>query len=402
MLRKILLVILAAAAVLALLAVALREPTQLVATASASQGPLTVSFTEEGRTRIRQRYVLSAPVAGQLRRIALQVGDAVQAGQTLAEIEPATSGLLDARTRGQLQAQLRGAQATLAASRQRSAAAQAELQLARSELARLTPLQAAGAASAGQLDQARSRAETARAQLAAARAEERVAQQGIEAARAQLQQGSSQAPEGSAAPVLAVRAPIDGQVLRRMQESATPVAAGQPLLEIGDLSDLELEVEVLSADAVQLAPGMAAQVLRWGGPGQLQARVRRIEPAGFTKVSALGVQEQRTRVLLDITSPRAQWQALGDAFHVEVEFITQQREQVLQVPASALFRSAEGWAVYRIEQGRARHTPVQIGLRAASAVQIEQGLQAGDTVVLQPDSQLHDGARVRSSGDGAV
>lgn len=392
--RKILPLLLGLAGLAALIAFALHEPEQLVATGQASRGALEVGFTEEGKTRLKQRYAIAAPVAGTLRRIALQPGDAVQAGQVLAEIEPGAATLLDARTRSQAEADLRGAEAALAAVRQRTAAARTAEQLARTELARLGPLQAAGAVSREQFDRATAQAQTSRAELAAAHAEEGVAQQRVQSARALLAQVRNGAATDAGDVVLPVTAPIDGRVLRRPLESSTPVAPGQALMEIGDPEHLEIEVEVLSADAVRLAAGMPARIQRWGGEATLQATITRIEPGGFTKVSALGVEEQRTRVLLDFDSPREQWAALGDAFRVEVEFITRQEADVLQVPGSALFRSQGGWAVYRVEDGRARRTEVQIGLRSATAAQVLQGLEEGDTVVIQPDDQIHDGSRV--------
>ncbi|RRD58790.1 HlyD family efflux transporter periplasmic adaptor subunit [Comamonadaceae bacterium OH2545_COT-014] len=410
--RKALLSTAAAVALLALLAwAALREPAQLVRVQPVTRGPLTHSFTEEGKTRLKARYVITAPVAGMLRRIELAPGDAVRAGQALAVIEPATSALLDARSRAQAEAEVRGGQGQQAAARQRISAAQAAHALAQASLRRAQPLREAGAISQEAFDQARTRASTAAAELAAARADEQTAAQRVAAARAVLAQEGRAA---SAAKPLAVPAPVDGVVLKRLLQSAAPVAAGQPLLEVGDAAQLEIEAEVLSTDAVRLAPGMAARVLRWGGQGTLQAAIRRVEPGGFTKVSALGVEEQRTRVILDITSPRAQWAALGDAFRVELEFILQHEENALQVPAGALFRTqasapapgtsqaadaapaTETWALYRAVDGRARRTPVQTGLRSATAVQVLQGVAEGERVIIQPDDRLRDGTRIEA------
>ncbi|MCW8807640.1 MAG: HlyD family efflux transporter periplasmic adaptor subunit, partial [Rhodanobacter sp.] len=192
-----------------------------------------------------------------------------------------------------------------------------------------------------------------------------------------------------------VRAPIDGVVLRRFQESATPVQAGQSLLELGDLSQLQVMVQALSQQAIALRPGSPAQILRWGGEGALPARVARIEPGGFTKISALGVEEQRTQVWLDITAPRAQWTQLGDGYRVEVEFEVGRRSDVLQVASSALFRDGRRWAVYRVVGGRARLTHVERGMQGDSAVEIIEGLRQGDRVVAYPDDRLADGQRVQ-------
>lgn len=386
--------LLAAIALAALAWAAMREPVQLASTAPVTRGPLEVTFQEEGKTRLKDRYVVTAPVAGTLRRVTLQPGDAVRAGQVLAQVEPATTTLLDARTRSQAQAEVRGAEAQLAAVRQRITAAQAAERLAQTELRRAQTLQAAGAVALEQLDQARARADSTRAELAAARADAQAATERANAARALL------ADEGRAGSgkLLTVTAPVAGRVLKRPVESATPVPVGEVLMEIGDPALLEIEAEVLSTDAVRLSPGMAARVLRWGGDGVLGASIARVEPGGFTKVSALGVEEQRTRVILDFSTPREQWAALGDAYRVEVEFIVQQASDVLQVPGSALFRAGDGWAVYRLEGGKARRTPVQIGLRSATAAQVLEGLEAGQAVIVQPDDRIVDGTRIQGSG----
>ncbi|MDO4769886.1 MAG: HlyD family efflux transporter periplasmic adaptor subunit [Brachymonas sp.] len=383
-----------------LLWLALRSPAQLASTGQVTRGPLEVAFQEEGKTRIKQRYVITAPVAGTVRRISLQAGDAVQAGQTLAELEPSASTLLDPRARSQAQADVRSAQALLDAARKRSAAAQASQQLAQADWQRAQALQPSGAIAKQELDQARSRHAAAQAELGVARADEQAAAARLAAARALLADEGRAASGGSAkeaGKVLAITAPVAGRIIQRPIESASPVPVGHTLMTIGDPTQLEVEVEVLSSDAVRLGPSMPARIMRWGGEGTLQARVARVEPGGFTKVSALGVEEQRTRVILDLLSPHEQWAALGDGYRVEVEFILQQAKDVLQVPSHALFRLGEGWAVYRLENERARRTPVQIGLRSATATEIKDGLQADQTVIIQPDERITDGTRIQAS-----
>lgn len=382
---------------------ALRPPAQLVSVQTARRGALIQSFNEEGKTRLKASYAISAPVSGNLQRIALEPGDKVSVGQVLAMIEPATSGLLDARSRARAQADIRAGQNQQAAADQRIAAARAAWQMAEASLRRVESLQASQLVSRQSLDQARAQAASAAAELAAARAESQVALQRVAAARAVLAQEGRSDADASA---LAVKAPVAGVVLRRPMQSAVPVMAGQVLMEIGDAAQLEIEADVLSSDAVRLAPGMAARIQRWGGEGVLEATVTRIEPGGFTKVSALGVEEQRTRVILDIKSPHAQWAALGDAYRVELEFILQQEADALQVPAGALFRSSApanandagepAWALYRVVNGRARRTPVSIGLRSATAVQILSGLNEGDRVIVQPDERIEEGSRVEA------
>lgn len=401
--RKALYFVLAASFIGALAFLTWREPRQLAATGAVTQGPLQETFTEEAKTRLKQRYAIAAPVSGTLQRITLEPGDAVQKGQPVAYIAPAASTLLDNRSRAQAEADVKSGQSQQAAASQRIAAARAAHQLAQASLKRARALAAGQAASQEALDQAQAAATRAAAELAAAQADEQAAIARVAAARATLAHEGAAGESGARAPQ-PVLSPVSGVVLRRSLQSATPVAAGQSLMEVGDTAQLEIEAEVLSTDAVRLAPGMAARVLRWGGEGALQARVTRVEPGGFTKVSALGVQEQRTRVILELTSPRADWAALGDAWRVETEFITRQEENAVQVPASALFRTAAteggagstgGWALYVVENGRARLTPVRIGLRSDAAAQILEGAAPGQTVILQPDDRIHDGVRIQ-------
>lgn len=401
--RKALYFVLAASFIGALAFLTWREPRQLAATGAVTQGPLQETFTEEAKTRLKQRYAIAAPVSGTLQRITLEPGDAVQEGQPVAYIAPAASTLLDDRSRAQAEADVKSGQSQQAAASQRIAAARAAHQLAQASLKRARALAAGQAASQEALDQAQAAATRAAAELAAAQADEQAAIARVAAARATLAHEGAAGESGARAPQ-PVLSPVSGVVLRRSLQSATPVAAGQSLMEVGDTAQLEIEAEVLSTDAVRLAPGMAARVLRWGGEGALQAHVTRVEPGGFTKVSALGVQEQRTRVILELTSPRADWAALGDAWRVETEFITRREENAVQVPASALFRTAAteggagstgGWALYVVENGRARLTPVRIGLRSDAAAQILEGAAPGQTVILQPDDRIHDGVRIQ-------
>ena len=381
---------------------AMRSPTQLASIGTVTRGPLEVVLQEEGKTRIKQRYVIAAPVAGTVRRIALQPGDAVQAGQTLAEIDAAASSLLDPRARSQAQADVRSAQAQLDAARKHSSAALASQRLAQADWQRAQSLHPSGAISKQELDQARTRHDAAQAEWGVARADEQAASARLAAARALLQE-EGRAAEGTdnTGKVLSVTAPAAGRILKRPIESSMPVAMGQTLMEVGDPSQLEIEVEVLSGDAVRLAAGMPARISRWGGEGALQAKVARVEPGGFTKVSALGVEEQRTRVILDLESPQQQWAALGDGYRVEVEFIVQRADNVLQVPANALFRLGDGWAAYRLVNGKAQRTPVQIGMRSALAAEVKSGLEQDQSVIIQPDERIGDGTRIQASDTGS-
>jgi HlyD family secretion protein len=390
--RKVLFWSAGVAALVVLAWLAMREPVQMASVVKVSRGPLEQSFVEEGKTRLKQRYVVTAPLAGVVRRIALQPGDSVQAQQVVAEIDPASSALLDPRARSQALADVSTGESALRAVRQRVAAATTTEAVAQGELRRLMQLRDQGMVTATQLDQARAQAATAGAELSTARSEEQIAARRLQVAQVALAE-EGQAGRGK---VLAVRSPVAGRVLKRHVESSTAVPMGQPLMDVGDPAQLEIEVEALSTDAVRLAPGQKARVLRWGGEGVLDATVTRIEPGGFTKVSALGVEEQRTRVILDFASPHAQWAALGDAFRVEVEFILKQEKDVLQLPASALFRAGDGWAVYALDGGKARRAEVKVGARSAMAAQVLEGLQAGQTVIVQPDDRIKDGTRIEA------
>ena len=390
--RKLLSWVVAALALALLTWAALREPVQMVSVATVARGALEQSFLEEGKTRLKQRYVVTAPLAGQVRRITLQPGDTVRAGQMLAQIEPVSASLLDARARSQAQAEVASSEAALQAARQRISAAESASAVAQKELQRLGTLAASGMVTASVLDQTRAQADSAAAALSTARADVQMAQQRLTGARALL----GDEGRGGHGKLVSVTAPADGVVVKRTVESATAVPIGQVLLEIGNPQALEIEVEVLSSDAVRLKPGTRARVLRWGGEGVLEASVTRVEPGGYTKISALGVEEQRTRIILDFATPPEKWSALGDAYRVEVEFILRQEQDVLQVASNALFRHADGWAVYRVEDETARRTPVQLGLRSALASQVLGGLQAGQRVIIQPDDRIREGTRVRT------
>ncbi|MDO5090983.1 MAG: efflux RND transporter periplasmic adaptor subunit [Cardiobacteriaceae bacterium] len=386
--RKTLTLLLLAALAGNLAYLALRERPVFAISAQAQHTPLQETFSEEGKTRVKTRYRIAAPVAGTLRRITLQPGDSVSAGQTVASIEPAAAALLDTRSREQGEAELRAAEAAHTAAEEHTRAAQSAHTLATKEHQRLQNLVNNKAATRQQLDHATAQRENTQAQLAAAHAETRMTQARIDAARALLH--SQPARQKT---VIHIKAPAAGVILARHLESETPVTPGQAIIDIGDPADLELEAHILSADAVRLTPGTPARILHWGGD-PLDARVKRIEPGGFSKTSALGIEEQRTRVILNLTSPHEQWQNLGDAYRVDITFITAHKDQALAIPMSALIRHHDGWAVWRIDNGRARLTPVQTGLRAATHTEITSGLNPGDTVILQPDDTIRDGSLI--------
>lgn len=361
--------------------------------ATVSRAPLAVTVEEEGKTRVMERYVVSAPLTGYARRITLEVGDAVQAGQVLALIEPARSDALDPRSRAQAEARVKAAEAALAAAREHARAAAAQAELARQELQRALGLRKSNFISAQEVDRARAEVTRTQAAQQAADHQVNVTRFDLDTARAALE-SAARLQAGAPAEIIEVRAPVGASVLKVVHESEGAVQAGQPLLEIGNPEALEIEVEVLSTQAVKIMPGSKVLFDRWGGDITLHGAVRVVEPAGFTKVSALGVEEQRVRVIVDFTSPREQWRRLGDGYRVEARFVVWEGDDVLQIPASSLFRHNNGWAVFTVEAGRAKLKPVQIGQRAGLTAQVLSGVTAGEKIISHPDDKVHDGVRV--------
>jgi HlyD family secretion protein len=372
------------AGLVALIVIGFRPPPAPVETARVAPGTLRATVNEEGKTRITQRYVVSAPVAGQLRRIPFKAGAEVVAGQTvLAVIDPVSPAMLDARNRALAEARRDAAIANLEK-------ATAALRFAASELERFQKLYEAKNISLQELEPAQWR-ETAAAKDAAA------AQSNVRQAEAELAEfavPADGATNSLRAPV-AVKAPASGRILRVFEESARPVAAGTPLVQVGDPADLEVTIEVLSRDGAAIAPGAKVELEQWGGSGLLEARVRLVEPAAFTKVSALGVEEQRVNVIADLVTPFAQRTNLGDNFRVEARIVVWEADQALKVPAGALFRRGRDWAAFVLANGRAELRRVQVGRSGGSEMQILDGLKAGEEVILYPGDRIHEGQRVR-------
>jgi HlyD family secretion protein len=366
-----------------------------VETVAAARGPLQVTVEEEGKTRVRERYVISAPVAGHARRIDLNVGDAVKAGQTVAVIEPVRSSALDPRSRAEASAAVRAAEAMAAAATQKARAAAAQAELARQELERTDSLRKSKFISEQALDKARSEFDRGQAAKLAADHDVSAAKFELERARAALAYATPLQGR-AAADTLAVRTPVDARVLKLVHESEGTVQAGTPLIEVGNPESLEVEVEVLSSQAVKIAPGARVMFDRWGGDKALQGTVRVVEPTGFTKISALGVEEQRVRVIADFASPRDEWRRVGDGYRVEARFVVWEGGDVLQIPASALFRHNHGWAVFVVDGGKARLQAIETGQRNGLHVQVLAGLDAGAAVIAHPDDKISDGRRVKS------
>ncbi len=365
------------AVVVALLALGLRPKPAPVETARVTTGLLRATVSEEGKTRIKQRYVVAAPVTGQLRRIPFKPGAEIAARDTLvAVIDPLPSSPLDARNRALAEARRDAARALLEKSRTAH-------DLARSELRRLEQMFAAKTISPQDLESAQMRETNAAREVASA-------QGNLAQAEAEL---STSTRTTSDAPV-EVRSPVSGRVLRVFQESERAVTSGTPLVELGDPTDLEVVVEMLSRDGAAIPPGTPALLEQWGGATPLEGRVRLVEPAAFTKISALGVEEQRVNVVVDLTTPLDQRRSLGDNFRVEARVVVWEDARALKVASSGVFRRGAEWAAYVVRDGRAQLVPVKIGRSSGPEMQVLGGLKNGDEVILYPGDRISDGQRV--------
>jgi HlyD family secretion protein len=386
---------------------------------AATRGPFETAVEEDGRTRVSERHAVTAPIAGRLRRIALREGDAVQAGQALALIEPLPSPLLDERSRGEQQARAAAAQAALERAGTRVRAAQVGVDQALNEQRRTAQLVAQGFVSPAKADTDRLALDAATREREGAVESERVARFELQQTRVALELSSGAAPSGR---TFTVRAPVAGMVLRVHQASEGVVGIGTPLLDLADTSRIEIVAELLTGDAAVARPGSPVRIERWGGPGSLQGQVRRVEPAAFTKVSALGVEEQRVNVLIDLVpalavpaGPAASEVSiggaaradvapaalLGDGWRVVVRILTRQEADVLRVPVSAVFpwpgpaQPADTMGVFVVEGGRARLRTVQVVARNGSLAWVRSGLTPGEVVIAYPPPAVADGVRVK-------
>jgi HlyD family secretion protein len=387
--RWIIVSLIAAAVVLAIAYGFMPSPVPSEIT-GALRGPLMVTVEEEGRTRVVDRFVVSAPVAGYMRRIALDAGDPVKKGETVAELEPLWSATLDPRSLAAAQAAVSVAESALKAAEENLRASVADAEFARSRFERTEKLYQGGFVPQDALDQASSDAKRTEANRLSAAAAVKTAGHELEKARAAV--GYSGA--GGRGRVVTVRTPVAGRVLKVLKESAGVVSSGEPLLEVGDPEKIEVKVEVLSADAVKLRPGTPVLFERWGGEGPLAGVVMVVEPSGFTKISSLGVEEQRVNVIAGITSPLEKRHGVGDGFRVDARFVLWEGKEVLQVPASALFRKTGGWAVFVVRNGHAHEQTVTVGHSNGLYSEVLSGLSEGDKVVAHPDESIRDGTRV--------
>ncbi len=388
-------------AILALLVVSFLPQPVPVDVAPVTQGRFEQTVHEDGKTRVRERYVVSAPLAGRVLRIQLKEGDVVDRNGLLAVMLPAAPALLDVRTEQELKERLAtaedGSRRTKAVvQRAKAAVKQAKIDFDRSrELARAHLVPPA------QLERDELDVTLRRKDLEAAEFEDSVAGHQVEVARAALLRVRKGIDPAAAPDRLEIRSPVAGRVLRVVQESETVVALGTPLLEIADPADLEVVVDVLTTDAVQIKPGMPVRIERYGAGAQLDGRVRLVEPSAFTKISALGVEEQRVYVLIDLVSPADQWKSLGDGYRVETRTIVFEEDNAVKAPGGALFREGEQWVVFVLDGGKARKRVVEVKRRNGVEAMIAKGLEVGEQVIVYPSDAVKDGVKVnRRSGEG--
>ena len=374
----------------ALVAWALRPRPIVVETAEVARGVFQQAVTDDGRTRVRERYVVSAPLAGRVERIALEPGDPVKHGQTVAVLTPTAPPLIDARTMTELRQRVGAAEAQLARARAETQKAMAQLEQARADLARQAKLAREGFVSETAREQAELALRVSERGLDAARFAEEAARHELGQAQAALKRYSSGEPGAK----WEIPSPVTGSVLKVVQKSEGAVGLGAPLLELADARSLEAVVDVLSQDAVAIRPGMPARLELGQGVAPLAARVRLVEPAAFTKVSALGVEEQRVNVILDFAEPLDKVQTIGDAFRVEASIVVFQEENALKAPVGALFREGDQWMLFAVDGERARKRAVNVPRRNSLEALIEDGIAPGERVIVYPSDALQDGSRI--------
>ncbi len=387
------LIALAVLALVALIVVAWIPNPVEVEVALAARGPLVVTVNEDGRTRVKDRYVVSAPITGNLARLELDAGDAIEEGAVLARLVPLPPPLLDSRTRAEANARV---DAAVAARRQAQAAvnrARHQRDFAKQESGRAMAVVQQGGLARSDADRAVSTFRSAQEELRSAEFGARVAEHELKLAQTTLMQLSGRAEDGEQLDIIS---PVDGQVLKVFQESEGVVQGGTPILEVGDPSGLEIVVDVLSQDATRVTKGSHAVIERWGGKNPLNGRVRIVEPSAFTKISALGVEEQRVNVIIELDEDRERWESLGDGYRVEARISVWEGDDVLRVPASAVFRSDEAWATFVVEEGSAVLTKVDIGESNGLQTEVRSGLEEDDVVIAYPSDSVRDGVSVRA------
>lgn len=365
--------------------------------ATVTRGDLEITLDEEGETRVRERYEVSAPLAGRVLRIELEPGDPVVADATvLATFQPAAPTMLDSRSRAEAEGRARAAKAARGQASAELERAKAELEFAESELTRILHLAEDEIVSRERLDSAELSLKTRQRAVEAAKFRLETSEHELEVARATLTHSTV---SGGDLEPMTLTSPVDGVVLSRRRESESVVQAGEVLLEVADPSQLEMVVDFLSTDAVRIDAGNPVYIEQWGGDRRLDGTVRRVEPSGFTKISALGVEEQRVNVIIDFADPREAWEALGDGYRVEVQVVIWRGEDIVKLPTSALFRQEDGWAVFTVSgteggSGKAQLVPVEIGHRNSLEAEVRSGIDEGTRIIVHPSDEVAEGIEV--------
>jgi len=352
-----------------------------------------MTIEEEGKTRVKDHYLIAAPVAGMLQRITLEAGDYIAAGTVIARIKPTAPNLLDERQLAISNARLNAADAALDQAEENLRLAIEEAEYNQRELTRIRNLHQNGVGSDQDLDKAKLANQRTQASRNSAEFGVKIARYELESARAAVQWAQHSNTDND---ILEIKSPVEGYLLDVSNKSERPVLTGEPLIKLGDLKSLEIRVDVLSSDAIQIRPGTNVRIKRWGGDCILNGSVRMVEPAGYTKISALGVEEQRVPVIVDITSEEQAWSRLGDSYRVVVEFILWHAENVLRVPTSALFRTGEYWSLFTLENGKAHQKNVTVGHQSGLYAEILNGIDEGEVVLTHPDRRIEDGVRVEA------
>ncbi|MCB9893146.1 MAG: efflux RND transporter periplasmic adaptor subunit [Planctomycetes bacterium] len=377
-------------AILAAIAFALMPKPVESEFARATRGSIRVTVDQEARTRVKDRFIITAPVAGMMSRISLKAGDVVEIGMAITTLSPSQPMLLDARAKSQAQANIQAAEANQNQAQSNVEAAQAQLELAVKEHSRMQTLLKGKHVSQEDVDAAATKESAAKAALDSAKFGKQAADFQVEMAKATLIEDNA----GAELPKIEIRSPVAGRVLRVYRDSAGAVMPGEMLLELGDPASLEIVADVLSSDAVRAKPGMPVSIERWGGSEPLDGFVRIVEPSGFTKISSLGVEEQRVNVIIDFGSGREKWQRLGDGFRVEARLILMEVKDVVKVPTGALFVAPEGDALFVVADGKATRRIVKVGARNGLEAEVKSGLNDGDTVIVHPSDEIEDGTKV--------
>lgn len=370
-----------------------------VETRNVLRGSLQITVEDDGKTRIKEKYVISSPLSGRLARVQLHAGDAVHAGDTImTTLDPTAPTLLDARARAETGARLKAAEAARKRAEPALQVARERVHLATREFQRVQQIRDRGSVTEEDRDRIENRLRLATEELKIAEFNQQISEFELEMARSALihvQRTADQDETSSDEWRVVFRSPISGKILRVFQESSSVVMAGTPLMEVGDPADLEIVIDVLSSDAVRIIPGNSVVVEDWGGDHPIKAHVRHVEPSGFTKVSALGVEEQRVNVIIDLDAPPSERPTLGDNYRVEARIVVGQADDVLKIPSGALFRHGDGLAVFAVDGGRARLRPVTIGRRGRLDAEVTSGLAEGEQVIVYPSDKIRNGVRLR-------